>query len=127
MQDILLKNFVPIVSYDNPDGYPITGISSGFFLFRGKDIYLFGALHGIVANVKKFSKSYQKARNIAAELYFEENKGAALLSFKMEQLNFSSTHNLNKPEDDSFTDFFFVNIDRKYLYKLNSSKIISND
>lgn len=40
MQDILLKNFVPIVSYDNPDGYPITGISSGFFLFRGKDIYL---------------------------------------------------------------------------------------
>lgn len=127
MQDILLKNFVPIVSFDNPSGFPITGISSGFFLFRGKDIFLFGALHSIVANVKKFNNSYQKSKKIAIELFFEENKGALLLPFDIEQLNFSSTHNLKKPEDDSFPDFFFVKVKREYLYKLNSSKIISDD
>ncbi len=127
MQDILLKNFVPIVLYNTPIGYPITGISSGFFLFRDKDIFLLGALHSIVANVKAFSNSIQKARYIAIELYFEENKGAALLPFEMEQLNFSSIHNLKKPEDSYFTDFFFVKIKREYLYKLNSSKIISDD
>jgi hypothetical protein len=40
MQDILLKNFVPIVLYNTPIGYPITGISSGFFLFTDSNIYI---------------------------------------------------------------------------------------
>ncbi|AXK48457.1 hypothetical protein CRU87_08940 [Aliarcobacter trophiarum LMG 25534] len=127
MQDILFNNFVPIVSFNDPKGYPITGISSGFFLFRGKDIFLLGALHSIVENVKAASNSIQKAKYIAIELYFEENKGAALLPFEIEQLNFLSTHNLKKLGNGYFPDFFFVKIKREYLYKLNSSKIISND
>lgn len=128
MNTTLINNFIPIVSYDNPIGSPILSASSGFLLFINKDIYLFGAFHSIVDNLKDVGNLNHKYKFIAAELYYEENKGAVILPFQLKHLNFSHAINLTTPMNSFIPDFFFVKIPKKeYIYKLNSAKLVEDN
>lgn len=125
MNTTLINNFIPIVSYDNPIGSPILSASSGFLLFINKDIYLFGAFHSIVGNLHDVSNLNQKYEYIAAELYYEEDKGAMIIPFQLKHLNFCHEIKLTTSMSSFMPDFFFVKIPKKeYIYKLNSAKIV---
>ncbi len=128
MNNTLRNNFIPIVSYDEPSGFPLLSASSGFLIFINGDIYLFGAFHSLVDNLTNISNLNQKYKFIAAELFYEAHKGATIIPFALKHLNFSTTISLKSPTKSFIPDFFFVKIpEKKDIYKLNTAKIVLNN
>lgn len=126
MINTLVNNFIPMVGFNNPKGFPIIGISSGFLFYKNNNVFIFGALHSIIGNVNKFSEMYKKLEHIAIELFFVPNKGALLVPYSIKHLNFSSTHYFNSSNKEFFNDFFCVQVPKQYLYKLRSTKVFNH-